>query len=66
MDFSNIRQTLSIPIAELRESYQKVSSEMNLSRQVDYRNTQELCLTPPNEKVTTIQRRQQNQHFLSF
>ena len=60
MGFSNIRLTLSVPISELRESYQKVSPEMNVSRRVDYRSTQDHYLTPSDEKVTAIQRRQQN------
>ena len=66
MDFSNIRLTLSVPISELRESYQKVSPEMNVSRRVDYRSTQDHCLTPSSEKVTTIQRQQQNRKILPF
>ena len=41
-------------------SYQKVSPEMNVSRRVDYRSTQDHYLTPSDEKVTAIQRRQQN------
>ena len=66
MVFSNIPLTLSVPISELRGSYQKVSPEMNVSRRVDYHIIQDICLTPSNEKVTMIQRRQQNGEILPF
>ena len=36
---------------------------MNVSRRVDYRSTQDYYRTPSEQKVTVVQRQQQNQDF---
>ena len=54
MDFTQIRPTLRGGSSELRGSCKKVSPEMNVSRRVDYRSTQEYYLTPSEQKVTAV------------
>ena len=59
-DFIKIRPTLRADSSELRGSYRKVSPEMDVSRRVDYRSTQDYYLTPSEKKVTAVSRHQKN------
>ena len=65
-DFTQIRSTLRGGSSELRGSYKKVSPEMNVSRRVDYRSTQEYYLTSSEKKVTAVRRQQQNRKISIF
>ena len=53
-DFTQIHPALGGDSSELRGSYKKVSPEMNVSRRVDNRSTQEYDLTPSEQKVTAV------------